>query len=129
MSEEGGVWRTIGGRRVFIKDGEDIATAMKKSGKFNNDKNNGLDKVQKEIDDFIKNDKDKKIRTVIHTETLDEYGNTKAIDDHLVSLPGNTINEIKYNYDETYFGKNKVFEVHLKNGNEILKKIKINKID
>ena len=36
MSEEGGIWRTIGGRRVFIKDGEDIATAMKNSGKFEN---------------------------------------------------------------------------------------------
>lgn len=30
----GGVWRTIGGRRVFIKDGDDLKTAMKKSGKF-----------------------------------------------------------------------------------------------
>lgn len=32
----GGVWRTISGRRVFIKDGQDLATAMKESGKFNN---------------------------------------------------------------------------------------------
>lgn len=31
----GGVWRTIGGRRVFIKDGQDLASAMKESGKFN----------------------------------------------------------------------------------------------
>lgn len=30
----GGVWRTVGGRRIFIKDGEDLTTAMKKSGKF-----------------------------------------------------------------------------------------------
>lgn len=36
----GGVWRTIGGRRVFIKDGEDLATAMKNSGKFNSNKTN-----------------------------------------------------------------------------------------
>jgi hypothetical protein len=34
----GGVWRTIGGRRVFIKDGQDLATAMKESGKFKNAK-------------------------------------------------------------------------------------------
>ena len=33
-SDIGGVWRTIGGRRIFIKDGEDLETAMKKSGKF-----------------------------------------------------------------------------------------------
>lgn len=31
---ENGVWRTIGGKRIFIKDGEDLETAMKKSGKF-----------------------------------------------------------------------------------------------
>lgn len=30
----GGVWRTIGGRRVFIRDGEGLAEAMKRSGKF-----------------------------------------------------------------------------------------------
>jgi len=30
----GGVWRTIGGRRVFIKDGQDLASAMRESGKF-----------------------------------------------------------------------------------------------
>ena len=31
---EKGVWRTIRGRRVFIKDGEDLESAMKRSGKF-----------------------------------------------------------------------------------------------
>ena len=31
---ENGVWRTIRGRRVFIKDGEDLESAMKRSGKF-----------------------------------------------------------------------------------------------
>lgn len=34
LSDIGGIWRTIGGRRVFIKDGQDLATAMKESGKF-----------------------------------------------------------------------------------------------
>lgn len=34
----GGVWRTVGGRRIFIKDGEDLETAMKNSGKFRNKK-------------------------------------------------------------------------------------------
>lgn len=35
MSNEiGGVWRTVGGRRIFIKDGQDLVTAMKESGKF-----------------------------------------------------------------------------------------------
>lgn len=35
MSDDiGGVWRTVGGRRIFIKDGQDLATAMKESEKF-----------------------------------------------------------------------------------------------
>ena len=29
-----GVWRTIGGRRVFIEDGQSLEEAMRKSGKF-----------------------------------------------------------------------------------------------
>lgn len=33
-NDDKGVWRTIGGRRIFIADGEDLETAMKKSGKF-----------------------------------------------------------------------------------------------
>ena len=36
MAEERGVWRTIKGRRVFIREGEDLASAMKRSGKFDN---------------------------------------------------------------------------------------------
>lgn len=32
---EDGVWRTIGGRRVFIKKGQSVSSAMKESGKFN----------------------------------------------------------------------------------------------
>ena len=30
----GGVWRTIGGRKVFIKKGQNLADAMRESGKF-----------------------------------------------------------------------------------------------
>ena len=34
MSEIGGIWRTIGGRRVFIKDGQGLKEAMIESRKF-----------------------------------------------------------------------------------------------
>lgn len=33
--EQQGKWRTVGGRRVFIKDGQSLDEAMKESGKFN----------------------------------------------------------------------------------------------
>lgn len=60
--EENGVWRTIGGRRIFIKDGQDLASAMKESGKFskktkNENKNqyqleNKLKTIQNRIDEI-----------------------------------------------------------------------------
>jgi len=36
--EEDGTWRTVGGKRIFIKDGQDLATVMRDSGKFGNKK-------------------------------------------------------------------------------------------
>lgn len=42
MSKDiGGVWRTIGGRKVFIKDGQSVGDAMKESGKFKKAENKG----------------------------------------------------------------------------------------
>ena len=34
--ESEGKWRTVGGRRIFIKSGQSLSDAMKKSGKFKN---------------------------------------------------------------------------------------------
>ena len=34
-NEIGGIWRTVGGRRIFIKEGQNLSVAMKESGKFN----------------------------------------------------------------------------------------------
>ena len=58
----GGHWRTIGGRRVFIKDGQSLSSAMKESGKFNSSKQEQekvKQNVTQEIKDYFKeNDKD-----------------------------------------------------------------------
>lgn len=34
MADENGVWRTISGRRVFIKEGQSLSDALRESGKF-----------------------------------------------------------------------------------------------
>ena len=60
--EENGVWRTVGGRRIFIKEGQDLASAMKESGKFS----------KKE-----KNDKELKREKL---RNLDEYSRGKLIE-------------------------------------------------
>ena len=51
-----GVWRTIGGRRVFIKTGQSLSSAMIESGKFKNLRSNY--KKAKEEDEKAKQDKE-----------------------------------------------------------------------
>lgn len=34
MADEGGVWRTISGRRVFIRDGQSLSEAMRDKGEI-----------------------------------------------------------------------------------------------
>ena len=55
-----GIFRTVGGRRIFIKEGQDLASAMKESGKFkkkkeekklNDDKKGAIQNINK-IDGF-----------------------------------------------------------------------------
>lgn len=47
--DENGVWRTVGGRRIFIKDGQSLEDAMKESGKFKkNDKKMSDEELKEE---------------------------------------------------------------------------------
>ena len=55
----GGVWRTVGGRRIFIKDGEDLETAMKKSGKFGNKKEYEIEGIGKVDEEYLKKEFEK----------------------------------------------------------------------
>jgi hypothetical protein len=42
---EDGVWRTVGGRRIFIKEGQSLTDAMKDSKKFNKDNSQLKNKI------------------------------------------------------------------------------------
>lgn len=44
-----GVWRTIAGRRVFIKEGQSLSEAMKNSGKFKMSKDNIQSRLKKQF--------------------------------------------------------------------------------
>ena len=73
----GGVWRTISGRRVFIKDGQDLATAMIESGKFKNIRKNyknEISKLQQEKKDL--KEANKRTSKAID-QTISQYGNAK----------------------------------------------------
>ena len=68
-----GVWRTIGGRRVFIKNGQDLATAMKESGKFKtlNKKAEDLKQLNEQIK-YIQDNQDKLYDIVENNNNYDK---------------------------------------------------------
>lgn len=104
MAEENGVWRTIFGRRVFIEKGQDLTSAMKKSGKFKNmfgkensesyTENNDItftknsEETKKEISDYIneaklKGYKAEDVYGEIHITDKNSFGEeTKSFSSH-----------------------------------------------
>jgi len=62
FDDSDGVWRTVGGRRIFIKNGQDLASAMKESGKFKSvkDREHQKKKIENEIERHSYSDKEKK---------------------------------------------------------------------
>lgn len=56
-----GVWRTIGGRRVFIKTGQSLSDAMKESGKFKK-KDKEQEFNREEFNKWVNENSDKNIR-------------------------------------------------------------------
>ena len=77
MSDLGGVLRTVGGRRIFIKDGEDLETAMKNSGKFLKKKE--LTKEEKAEQSVLLKQQREELREKINKGGLnpEEYQKTK----------------------------------------------------
>lgn len=68
---EGGVWRTISGRRVFIKDGQSLTGAMKSSGKFKDvKKSKGSKDVKAKVAEQFKKKADKE--TLIERKAIAE---------------------------------------------------------
>lgn len=74
---EDGVWRTVAGRRIFIKNGQSLTDAMKNSGKF--EKNNLQAKLKKQFENKNK-ELEKKIESIRNSKkenliVTDEKGN------------------------------------------------------
>lgn len=55
---EDGVWRTVGGRRIFIRKGQDLSSAMRESGKFNNSSNKTFERKYDSVEDRYNKDED-----------------------------------------------------------------------
>ena len=90
-----GIFRTVGGRRIFIKDGEDLATAMQNSGKFkkNEIKNKKDDKKAKtKLTDEQKKEEIKKLQ--------EEFEKTSLFDPKKAELR-DKINMLEENFEGT----------------------------
>lgn len=68
-NDDDGVWRTIGGRRVFIRNGQDLAEAMKESGKFKSAK-----KTSKETNEEKEINKDTELKEKLDQLRKDRKG-------------------------------------------------------
>lgn len=87
--ESDGVWRTVGGRRIFIRDGQSLSDAMKASGKFGKKQKNRYEELKEkqgkgEIESYSKEDYelrdlqfDKKIKEGLITKEDAEYEKAK----------------------------------------------------
>lgn len=81
MSDLGGVWRTVGGRRIFIKDGEDLETAMKRSGKFKFSQKGLTEEAKKKLKELEKDEKFKKEFNDLLEKSV-EKENKYSVDKH-----------------------------------------------
>lgn len=108
--EENGVWRTVGGRRIFIKDGQDLVSAMKESGKFSknqvednkdyNNLNEELNETDKKVLDYYVMDAGAyDVNYVLRNENVEKTENDKRA----IKTLDNAINKSSLNKDvETY---------------------------
>lgn len=140
----GGVWRTVGGRRIFIKDGQDLASAMKESGKFGSrfESNITIKRIieimdkQNEIEKELQQETFKTYEKITQDETdaMNFYTSNGYFDinDYLANkydLPdgqeivdniNNTMSKFEYNKDlTTYYGTQKYYYKNYKDGDII----------
>lgn len=116
---EKGVWRTIRGRRVFIKEGQSLQDAMKESGKFDN-----LD--NKKPSEMTDEEREKRIK-----ELEKEFEKTSMFDSKKQELR-DEIEMLKENFDgtrEEYIEKKKRTREERSANRQNKEQIKQNKIE
>lgn len=107
----GGVWRTVGGRKIFIKDGQDLASAMKESGKFKPKNINPIYNIKANIktSENFQNNIDSKIqeKVVQYTQELTEEYQDVLLQENIVwktfSREKDEVANSAYNLNPNYF--------------------------
>lgn len=76
MKDENGVWRTVRGRRIFIRDGESLGSAMIRSGKFNDNgklpRREDYHKAKKQLAMIEANERENKAFDYVYKKPKDE---------------------------------------------------------
>lgn len=114
--ESEGVWRTIGGRRVFIREGQSLSDAMIESGKFKGQKNKpGMrESYRKEKE----KDMDEEVKLKRKSFESSEDG-AKAYKEYKEKRDNNKAKyDVKYDSVEDRYNKDKDFRDMLKNEHE-----------
>ena len=106
FDNDDGVWRTIGGRRVFIRNGQDLASAMKESGKF---KPKYDKKMFANDENYMKESEEKEEDRRIQKAIEDKETNEKI---------SNTNKELKKEGKKEFDNRNKNKENYIKEFNE-----------
>ena len=119
---EDGVWRTISGRRIFIKKGQSLTEAMRESGKFESKKEEKFTEEEiEEIKDDIESFKKGK------SETFEDMKpeQFKKILEYLGIKKPNVLNKMsRIGYDGTFTTISNVSIRELRTFGEVLRKIK-----
>lgn len=89
MADERGVWRTISGRRVFIKDGQSLTDAMRESRKFGKDTKSGEKADSAGIEHGKSHRVWGKLGTSYTTQEGDEYTLTGDSAGEIIEIPQN----------------------------------------
>lgn len=119
---EDGVWRTVRGRRIFIKDGQSLTEAMKDSGKFESKKEEKfteeeIEEIKDDIESFKKGE----------SETFEDMKpeQFKKILEYLGIKKPNVLNKMsRIGYDGTFTTISNVSIRELRPFGEVLRKIK-----
>jgi tRNA G26 N,N-dimethylase Trm1 len=119
---EDGVWRTVGGRRIFIKEGQSLTEAMKNSGKFESKKEEKfteeeIEEIKDDIESFKKGE----------SETFEDMKpeQFKKILEYLGIKKPNVLNKMsRIGYDGTFTTISNVSIRELRPFGEVLRKIK-----
>lgn len=97
---EKGVWRTVRGRRVFIKEGQSLTDAMRESGKFTN--------INNEID-------------VSKYKNFNEFIKDKEMIKKLKEKGINNVNDAKIEYNRLKFENQKIKEMSVEDSVKTIK--------